>query len=169
MSVLETERLSLRELGPDDAAFILALLNEPPFLRFIGDRKVRTLADARGYIESGPVASYRRHGFGLYLVERKDGLVPVGICGLLQRDSLPDPDIGFAFRQEHWSQGYAGESAGAVLDHARTVLGLARILAVVDPDNARSIRVLTRLGMGFERTITWADDGHELALYATGA
>ncbi len=118
MVVFETDRLVLRRLTVDDSGFILRLLNEPSFLQQIGDRGVRNLADAKQYILSGPIASYERHGFGLFLVELKDGLVPIGICGLLKRDALDDVDVGFAFVPESWSKGYAFESASAVLAYA---------------------------------------------------
>lgn len=163
--VLETERLVLRELGLDDARFILELLNDPSFLRYIGDKGVRTLTDARDYISRGPVESYRRHGFGLYLTELKDGSVPIGICGLVKRDALEDPDIGFAFLPRFWAKGYATESASAVLAHARDVLKLERILAIVSPGNQGSIRVLTKLGLRFDRRVRLSEDGQELELF----
>lgn len=151
MTVLETERLILRLFDPDDAPFILTLLNEPSFLRYIGDKKVRTLDDARQYILNGPRASYERHGFGLYQVELKDSHTPAGMCGLLKRDELPDPDIGFAFLPDYWNKGFASEAANAVLNDARERLKLARILAIVNPDNDASIKLLEKLGFRFER------------------
>ena len=105
MTVVETERLALRRLAPDDAGFIVELLNQPSFLRYIGDKEVRNNTDAVRYIQNGPVASYERFGFGLYLVALKDTDVPIGICGLLKRDSLPDVDVGFAFLPAYWSRG----------------------------------------------------------------
>lgn len=164
--VAESERLVVRRLTLDDAPFVLALLNEPSFLRYIGDRGVRTLDDARAYLEAGPLAGYARHGHGLYLVTERDGGAAVGMCGLLRRDTLPDPDIGFAYLPAYWSRGYAQEAARAVLAHARRDLGLTRVGAIVQPDNAPSIRLLERLGMTFERTVRLADDADELAYYA---
>ena len=123
MPILKTERLELRELCFADDAFILELLNEPGFLRHIGDKGVRSLPDARQYIAKGPMASYRRCGFGLYLVSLAGGGEPVGICGLLKRDTLPDVDVGFAFLSRYWSRGYAVESAAAMLDHGRRQSG----------------------------------------------
>src|SRR5580700_8038038 len=128
--VTETERLILRRLSTDDDAFILELLNEPSFLQNIGDRGVRTLEDARGYILKGPVASYERFGFGLFLVALKETAVPLGICGLLKRDALEDVDIGFAFLPRFWSQGYAFESAAAVMAFGREALGIRRVVAI---------------------------------------
>jgi RimJ/RimL family protein N-acetyltransferase len=165
MNVIETSRLNLRLLGPHDAPFILELLNEPAFLRFIGDKGVRTLADARDYIEKGPMTSYRRHGFGLYLASLRHGGTPVGICGLVKRDALVDVDVGFAFLSPHWSRGYAAESAAAVLNHGRVTLGIKRIVAITSPENAGSIAVLEKIGLRFERRIRLAEDGNELNLF----
>src|ERR1700694_4605728 len=128
--VLETVRLTLRRLSLDDAGFILALLREPSFLRYIGDKGVRTRDDACRYIADGPMASYDRFGFGLYLVQRKAGGEPIGICGLLKRGWLEDVDLGFALQPRFWGEGYAFEAASAVLAHARERLGLRRIVAV---------------------------------------
>ena len=129
---------------------MVRLLNEPSFIRCIGDRGVRTAADARTYILEGPVASYGRHGFGLYLVELKAGGVPIGICGLLKREFLEDVDIGFALLPEFWSKGYAFEAASAVLAHARAQ-GFTRVLAITSQDNVPSIGLLAKLGFRFER------------------
>jgi RimJ/RimL family protein N-acetyltransferase len=165
-AVVETERLRLRRLVPDDAAFVLELLNEPSFLRFVGDRGARTLDDARAYLLRGPLAHYDRHGFGLYLVLRKDDGLPLGICGLVKRDVLPDVDVGFAFLPRFWSKGYALESAAAVLAYARSVLGLKRVVAVTTPDNQASIRVLEKLGLSFEGWVRLAPESPELKLFA---
>jgi ribosomal-protein-alanine N-acetyltransferase len=166
MKVIETERLILRRIKVADAAFILDLLNQPSFLRFIGDRGVRSLADAEKYIRLGPLDSYARLGFGLYRVELKDGRAPAGICGLIKRETLEDVDIGFAFLPQFWSKGYAFESASAVMAYAREVLKLKRVLAIVAPDNEASIKLIEKLGMKFERPITWPGDDKELKLYA---
>ena len=168
MNVLETPRLELRRLTTGDAAFVLELLNDPSFLANIGDRGVRTLDDARGYLERGPIASYARHGFGLCLVVLRDSGEPIGICGVLKRDELPEPDIGFAFLPRFWSQGYALESAQAVSRYAREVLGLPRLLAITLPSNRGSKRVLERIGFRFERLVKLAGDAVELELHATG-
>ena len=114
---LETARLKLREFSADDAAFVLRLLNEPSFIEFIGDRGVRTLTDAERYLRNGPMASYRHHGHGLLRVSLKDGDIPVGMCGLVKRDTLPAPDIGFALLPDFWGRGYVTEAAEAVLEH----------------------------------------------------
>ena len=167
MTVLETDRLLLRRLTADDAPFILGLLNEPSFLQFIGDKHVRTLDEAREYIEQGPVASYKQNGFGLYLTLIKKDASPIGICGLLRRDVLDDVDIGFALVPSFWSMGYALESAAAVLAYGRQVLGLERIVAVANPDNAASIRLLEKLGLRFSRMARLAPEGPELKLFSS--
>lgn len=165
MKVVETERLILRRLTTEDAAFILDLLNQPSFLKFIGDRGVRTLDDAREYILKGPVASYEHHIFGLYLVVLKESSISIGICGLVKRETLEDPDVGFAFLPQFWLKGYAFESASAVLAYGKNTLGLKRILGVTSSDNDGSIRVLEKLGLRFERMIRLSEDGPELKLF----
>ncbi|MFZ3214560.1 MAG: GNAT family N-acetyltransferase [Candidatus Acidiferrales bacterium] len=169
MKILETERLLLRQLAADDAAFILELLNEPAFLQNIGDRGARTLDDARRYIANGPVASYKRFGFGLYLVALKESGVPIGICGLLKRETLEHVDIGFALLERFRSQGYAYESASAVLDYGCRVLRLQRIVAITAPHNQASIALLQKLGLRFEKTLRLPDHGGENKLFATVA
>jgi ribosomal-protein-alanine N-acetyltransferase len=163
---LRTGRLCIRELTAADAPFILALLNEPSFIQNIGDRGVRNIPDAEGYILRGPRASYVQHGFGLCLVTLADDGTPIGMCGILKRDALPDPDIGFAFRPPYWSRGYAFEAASAVRDFSRDTLALPRLLAIVSPGNASSIRLLERLGFAFERMIAMPGDADELKLFA---
>jgi RimJ/RimL family protein N-acetyltransferase len=164
MNALRTERLVLRELTLNDAEFILELLNEAAFLRFIGDKGVRTLDDARGYILKGPMDSYGRHGFGLLAACLPDA-TPIGICGLVKREGLADADIGFAFLSRHRSKGYAVEAASAVLTHAKRVLHIQRIAAITSPENLGSIAVLEKIGLKFERMIRLAEDSAELKLY----
>ena len=168
MIVPETERLLLRRFNVDDDQFILTLLNEPSFLRYIGDKKVRNLEDARQYILNGPTASYERHGFGLCLVELRESHTPIGMCGLLKREELPDPDIGFAFLPKFWNKGFAFEAAAAVLHDARERLRLQRILAITSLDNEASIKLLERLGFRFERVIRLSKDGEQVKLFTTG-
>jgi RimJ/RimL family protein N-acetyltransferase len=165
LKVLETDRLILRRLSPEDAGFILRLLNEPSWLRFIGDKGVRTVEDARNYILNGPVEMYSRLGFGLYLVELKDEGLPVGICGLIKRDSLEDVDIGFAFLPKYWGRGYAHEAASAVMAYGGSVLGLNRIVAVVSADNVSSARLLEKLGLRCEGVVRLSDDSEEVRLF----
>ncbi len=165
MIVVETKRLALRRLSEDDAPFILRLVNEPSFLRYIGDKGVRTLDDARHYLRTGPLDSYERFGFGLLLVARKEDGAPIGICGLLKRDSLEDVDIGFAYLPEFWSKGYAVEAASTVMDYGLRTLGLSRIVAVTNPDNAGSIRVLEKLGLQFGKMVRLGPEEQEIRMY----
>jgi RimJ/RimL family protein N-acetyltransferase len=167
MKVLETERLILRRVTVEDGEFILELLNDPAWLRFIGDRGVRTLDAARDYITKSLVAMYERLGFGLYLTELKDGGVPIGVCGLIKRDYLEDVDIGFAFLPEFRGQGYAYESAAAVMAYGKGTFGLKRIVAITSPDNDDSARLLEKLGFSFERTVKLSGDGEEVSLFAS--
>ena len=168
MIILETKRLRLRHLAPDiDAEFILGLLNDPSFIRYIGDKGVRDLDAARRYIIDGPVKSYDANGFGLYLVELKTNEMPIGICGLVKRDTLPHADIGFAFLPAYWKQGYAFESAAAVIDHARETLKLGRVLAITSPDNEASGKLLDKIGLRFERMIRLSEDAPEIKLFTT--
>ena len=165
MIVLETERLTLRHASLDDAPFILRLLNEPAFLQYIGDRGVRSLEGARDYIAQRLIASYEQHGFGLWVVMRREAGDPLGICGLVKRETLPDPDIGFAFLLEHWRSGIGFESASGVQRFAFEKLALPRLLAIVNPENAASIRLLEKLGFEFERT-SEPGDGKVVRVYA---
>ncbi len=164
--VITTQRLVLRRLTLDDAAFIVELLNDPAWLRFIGDKGVHTQDDARDYLRKGPLTMYRNHGFGLYLVERKDGHVPIGMCGLIKRESLEDVDIGFAYLPAYRAQGYAHEAAVAVLAHGWRDFGLRRIVAITSPDNARSAALLERLGMTLQKAAKLDAHDHDVRLYA---
>lgn len=161
-----TARTTLRELAATDAPFVLELLNEPAFLRGVGDRGVRTLEQAVAYIEEGPRASYAAHGHGLLLVERRSDHEPLGICGLVRRPGLDGPDLGFALLARHTGHGYASEAAAAVLaaaKHAQPPLG--PILAIAAPDNAPSIRLLEALEFRFERVIALPRGAPEVALF----
>jgi RimJ/RimL family protein N-acetyltransferase len=165
MPLIETPRLSIRRLTEDDAPFILELLNEPAFIRFIADRGVRTLDDARRYLVDGPFTMYERCGFGLFAVELKQTGVPIGMCGLLKRDALDGVDLGYALFERHWGQGYASEAAAAVIDYGRKTHGLERILAITSQDNDASINVLQKLGFRFEKLITLPGDDEEINLF----
>lgn len=158
VSILETPRLRLREFTPSDAAFVRALLNDPDWIRFIGDRNVHTDDEARVYLENGPIAQYRKLGFGLWLVERKADGEPMGMCGLVKRDQLDDVDLGFAFLPAFRSQGYAREAAAGVLELASKSLGFKRVAAIFSPHNASSRRLLGALGFVPEATLAWKPD-----------
>jgi RimJ/RimL family protein N-acetyltransferase len=165
--LLETPRLRLRPFTLEDASFIVVLLNSPGWLAFIGDRGVRTDEDARRYLAAGPIASYaQHHGLGLYRVARREDDAPVGMCGLLRRDTLPDVDVGFALLPEHCGCGYASEAAEAVIAHGRAAFGLRRVAGITKPDNVASIRVLEKLGLRFQREITLPPQHETLSYYA---
>lgn len=157
MPILETQRLSLRELTDSDAAFILELVNEPDFIKNIRDSGVRNLQGALGYINNGPRASYAKNGFGLWAVELKDSHVPIGMCGLLKRDTLDDVDIGFAFLERFRSKGYATEAAQATMDYGRNVLKIPRIVGITALDNQASGNVLEKIGLHFDKIIPSGD------------
>lgn len=158
--VLQTPRLDLRRFTADDAAFIAQLLNDPSWLRFIGDRGVRDEDGARAWIAERLVAAYEKQGFGLWAMQRRDDGALLGMCGLVKRDSLPDIDVGYALLPQFRGAGYAREAAAACLDYGANVLGLERILAITRPENRSSISVLESLGMRLERTEQLAGDDH---------
>lgn len=153
LKVLDTPRLSLDRFAPEDAPFVLALLNDPAWLRFIGDRGIRTQDGARDYILNGPMAMYARDGFGLWKTSLRDNRVPIGMAGLIKRPALDDVDLGFAFLPAYRKHGYGREAADACIGYARDVLKLSRLVAIVSADNADSLRLLAALGFAFERVI----------------
>jgi RimJ/RimL family protein N-acetyltransferase len=165
VKVLETQRLIVRRFSLEDAAFALELVNDPAWLQYIGDRKVRTLADARAYLRKGALDMYDRVGFGMFVVTLKSSGEPIGTCGLIKRDSLDDVDIGFAFLPGFRGQGFALESAAAVLDYGRRSLGLTRIVAIVSPANRRSIAILEKIGLKYERMMKLPGEDEEISLY----
>lgn len=166
MPILATPRLDLRELRDSDADFIVRLLNDPSWLRYIGDRGVHSVDDARRYIANGPVAMYAKLGYGLYVVERRADGVAMGLCGLLKRDGLDDADIGFAFFPQFGGQGYALEAARAALDDGFTRHALQRVVAITAQDNEASIRLLHKLGFRYERDVTLPGASQALRLFA---
>ncbi|WP_078382502.1 GNAT family N-acetyltransferase [Sutcliffiella halmapala] len=166
MKVIETNRLILRWLSIDDAPFIRNLLNEPSWLRFIGDKGVKTLEDAKNYILTGPMDMYSRLGFGLYLIELKDEGIPIGMCGLIKRDSLEDVDLGFALCSSFQSKGYAYEAASATMTYGIEQIGLKRIVAITSMDNHDSSKLLEKIGMKWEGNILPPNNLKELKLYA---
>jgi RimJ/RimL family protein N-acetyltransferase len=164
--ILETERLRLSEFTLADTAFIVELLNTPGWLQFIGDRNVRTEEQAAAYLQNGPLKSYAANGFGLLKAEMKDGATPIGMCGILKRDDLDTPDIGFAFLPRFNGQGYAFEVASALLAYAKAHLSMPTVSAITLPHNARSIRLLERLGFKFVRPFCFPNSEEELLLYS---
>ncbi|MFN8413652.1 MAG: GNAT family N-acetyltransferase [Anaerolineales bacterium] len=167
MNTLETERLHIREFTTDDADFIFELLNDPSFIKNIGDRNIRSVEDAQRYILNGPVTSYAKNGFGLGLVILKSTGESIGMCGLIKRDALENVDIGYAFLPKYWHNGYAVESAMAMKNFAKDVVKLKHLVAIVDPANQDSIRVIEKIGLHFEKMIRLSEDDIELKLFST--
>jgi RimJ/RimL family protein N-acetyltransferase len=166
MPILETERLSLREITPDDAQFLVGMLTDPDWLRFIGDRHVRTLEQARAYIQRIFVAAYEHVGHGLWLIERRADGRSLGICGLIAREGLSDVDLGFALMPAFRRKGYAHEAALGCLAYAKDVLGLRRVVAITSIDNRASAALLLRLGFSHESSVRLPGDDEDLRLFA---
>ncbi len=164
--ILETERLLLRQFDLNDTAFIIQLLNSPGWLEYIGDRNVRTEDQAKNFLLNGPFKSYRENGFGSSLVELKEGNIPIGMCGLIKREHLDSPDIGFAFLPEYVGKGYAFEIAEAMMNYAKNELKLPNILAIVLPNNTSSIKLLEKIGLKSKSTFTFPDGNEELLLFS---
>ena len=165
MDVLDTERLRLRTLALDDAPFYLVVVNDPAFIEYIGDRGIRTLDAARKAIAEGPMAMQAALGHSLCLVVRKQDGAPIGMCGLIKRDTLPEVDIGYAFLPQFRGQGYATEAAAGVLAYAGTI-GIRRLLAITSPGNAGSNAVLKKIGMRFEEVVRLTPEDTGTLLYS---
>lgn len=164
-SILETERLRLRPFTLEDTKFIVELLNSPGWLEFIGDRNVKTEKQAADYLRNGPLKSYAENGYGLSLVETKDGQ-PVGMCGIIKRDLLEHPDIGFAFLEAFTGKGFAFEIAKATLSHAIAAWNISKVSAITLPHNKRSIQLLEKIGLVYVKSYT-TEKGEELCLFET--
>ena len=163
--VLNTERLELNWLTLEDTPLMLGIWNDPAFVRYVADRGIRTLEQARAAVEAGPLRLYAEYGYGPFRVRRREDGMDMGICGLFRRDVLEDPDIGFALLPEFCGQGYGFEASVAVLDYARDALRLPAVTAIVAPQNAPSIGLLEKLGMRYERPIRMPGDDHDVSLY----
>ena len=149
----------------DDAAFLIRQLTQPSWLQYIGDRGVRSAEHAERYIQSRTLEQYRTLGYGMNLVQLKSTGDPIGVCGLVKRESLPHPDLGFALLEDYWGKGYAVEAAAAVMEHARRVLGIPHLLAITTTTNERSGNVLTKLGFRLENDAYLTPEGERLKLY----
>ncbi|MGB3588188.1 MAG: GNAT family N-acetyltransferase [Tunicatimonas sp.] len=147
MRILETDRLVIEQASTDDASFFYRLLNSPTWLKYIGDRGIRSEEDAQSYIEDNFIGSYQEFGHGLFKMVRKDGSVPIGVCGFIKRSYLKSADIGFAILPEYEGQGYTLEAAQALMNYGRTVLKLNPILAITTDTNSKSRALLTRIGL----------------------
>jgi RimJ/RimL family protein N-acetyltransferase len=162
--VLTTKHLALRHATIADDQFIVELFNDPAFLRNIGDRGVRTLADAQRFLRDGPIASYEKLGYGMYVVEPKEGGPPMGVSGFVKRDWLPNVDLGCAFLPRY-RFGFAFESLQAVVTYGRDVLGQKRLLGLTHPENTEIISICKKLGMRFDGNIRAPDEDADMNLY----
>jgi len=162
-----TARLCLRRLTIDDAPLMLAIWNDPEFVRYVGDRGIRTLDQAQTALRDGVLRLYADHGFGPYTMVLPNPDRAIGICGLFQRDSLDDPDIGFAVLPDYRNRGYVFEAARSVVAYAREELKLQRLTAIVSPENAASVALIRKLGLEFERMHRMSGDDDEVAIYGT--
>lgn len=159
--IADTPRLLIRELSINDAEFVLALTNEPSTIENIGDKGLRSVADAGRFIREGPWISQQKPGHGQFAMELKKSGALVGVCGLLYRPDLGLTDVGFALFPTYWRQGLAFEAAQAVMSYGYSVLGVENIVGLTSETNTASIRLLEKLGMGFEKMVSMSDDGHE--------
>ncbi len=162
----ETQRLRLQAVTVDDSELMLAVWNDPAYLRNVADRGIRTLGQARAAIAGGAQKLFENYGYGPYTVSLKSSSIMIGICGLFRREFLVDPDIGFTLLHDYCGKGYAGEAAVAVLEHARNDLGIERLTAIVSPTNAPSIGLIEKLGMHFERMVTMPGEADAIRLYS---
>jgi RimJ/RimL family protein N-acetyltransferase len=165
VDIFKTKRLLLREASIDDSEFILKLVNEPAWHEFIFNHSIDTIEKASEYIEQRMIAMYQNFGFGLWVVEKRDDAVPIGICGLLKRDSLNCIDLGFAFSAEYWKQGFASEASIAALTYAKSELKIQRIVAITDSLNTRSVKLLERIGFVYESKFSHPGSDEVLSLY----
>ncbi|MEA3285961.1 MAG: GNAT family N-acetyltransferase [Candidatus Marinimicrobia bacterium] len=166
MFILNTSRLKLRQIHLSDADFMLELLSSPSWKEYIGDRKVNSIAEAEAYILSKVIPSYEKFGFGFYMIITRADQTRIGICGLIRRAGLEDADIGFALLPAFEGRGFALEAAQAMLDYGIKVHALERIVAITVNHNRRSITLLEKLGMNYEKMIKLPDDNEPLMLYS---
>ena len=165
--MIKSDRLIFEQPSPEHASFIFRLLNDPDWIKYVGDRNIKTNQDAITFIEERLLALFREWGFGLWIVRQTSDKTPLGICGLVKRESLPDPDLGFAFLPEYRRQGFAREASTAVIDFASREKNLKRLLAITVSYNKPSKNLLTDLGFIFQKNIELSDDDEQLELYAT--
>ncbi len=166
MRTLNTERLILRLVSVEDAPFILELYNQPDFYRFVGDKQIRSLEEAERYIQDNMLRMQERTGVSLLVVETKVDNQPIGICGLVKRDTLTAFDIGYGYLPDAYGKGYAIEAARAVIRHARDGMQIGNLVAITNNDNHRSISLLGKLGFQYERIEQTYDNGRTLQLYS---
>ncbi|WP_242083110.1 GNAT family N-acetyltransferase [Aestuariivivens sediminis] len=166
MIIVKTKRLHISKIVLKDAAFFLQLMNTPGFLKYIGDRNIKTIADAKAYLKSGLLKSYKVHGFGYYkLTLKEEPDRPIGIVGILKRDVLEHPDVGFALLPEYERLGYSYEASIEILKLAKDRFNLKKITAITNPDNDKSIKLLEKLGLKLEQRTDPFNEGKDLLLF----
>jgi RimJ/RimL family protein N-acetyltransferase len=160
-----TERLNIREFKASDGEFILELVNTPGWLEFIGNRGITNIEEAQLYLLTGPMNHCLQHGYGLYRVSISEGDVPIGMCGLIKRETLEHTDLGFAFLPQFANKGYALEAAEKVLQVAASQFQLKTIDAITLPSNKTAIRLLEKLNFNYLNPIQLKGDDDVLRLY----
>lgn len=165
MSIITTDRLTLREVLLDDSPFILSLISEAAWRQFISDHSITTLEETERYIEERLISLYKKWNYGLWLVELKSNQQALGICGLVRRPTLPTMDLGFGFRQQFWGQGYAYEAAVACQHYAHTEYHAETLLAITNPENSRSQKLLKKIGFQYNETKSLSDADDPVAIF----
>jgi [ribosomal protein S5]-alanine N-acetyltransferase len=165
MTLIDTNRLVIRDITEQDFHFIFRLLNEPSWIKYIGDKGIKTETDAKNYIQTGPLQMYKDFGFGLFLVTLKENAIPIGLCGLIKRPSLENIDLGYAFLPEYTGKGYAFEATKAVIKYGKEQLSIDKIVAITTIDNLNSEKVLLKLGFSFDSLIIENNASEELKLF----
>ncbi len=165
--ILETKRLILSKFSVKDAPFFYTLVNDPAWMRFIGDRNVKTIADAEKYLIDKIIPSYVKHGFGFYVVSSKEDNTPIGMSGLVDRNGLDHIDVGYAFLPQYRGKGYAYEATKAVLDYAKNILKIDPVVAITNEKNTKSIQLLKRLGLHYDKLIQLPHDNEKCRLFIT--
>lgn len=163
-SILETDRLWLREFVPDDAEDFFALNSDPEVMRYTGDTGLTSVEQARVGLCERPIANYQKYGFGRMAVILKGSGKLIGFAGLKYLDDLREVDLGYRLMAAYWGQGLATEASRACVSHGFQALGLKRIIGLVEPEHVRSVRVLEKCGLAFERMIDYR--GQPVAQYA---
>ncbi|CAV26369.1 GNAT family N-acetyltransferase [Vibrio atlanticus] len=165
MQAVETARLRLRMITPQDAAFIQRLYSSEDFLRYVGDKEITDAGKAVEYIENNILKMHQEKDVCLLVVEIKDSSTPIGVCGLIKRDTLESHDIGYGFVPEVYGQGFGLEAAQVIIEQAKHNADIDHLVAITTSDNIRSIALLTKLGFVFERVEEAINESVNLNLY----
>lgn len=166
MNVMSTDRLLINRITLDDAGFILKLMNDKDWIKNIGDRGIRTIEEAEEYIRTRFLKTYDEVGFGFYSLILKNTHQSIGIAGLVDREGIDHIDIGYGMLPEFRGKGYAFEATKAVYDYGYKDLKLDKIVAIVNPDNPGSIKLLSKLGLEFEKMIRLPDEEIDIMLFS---